>query len=96
MTFLLISSTLCRREIILFDGALITFYLGICSIGHMVKDYLVRKQICFCHFFRLAARDLLYAPSHKKLTYTTIFVTPVNKTEEIFIHTCMHIHKYIH
>ena len=67
---------------VLFNGALNTFYLQLYGAGHMVKDYSARKEACSHHYigysFWLAARVLLYAPSHRQdSTYTTAFVTPV-------------------
>ena len=43
---------------ILFNDALNTFYLRLYGVGHMVKD--------MGYSLRLAARVLLYAPSHRE------------------------------
>ena len=54
---------------VLFNDALNTFYLRLYAVGHMVKDHSVREET-HCHHmgyvFRLAARVLLYAPSHRQ------------------------------
>ena len=53
---------------VLFNDALNTFYLRLYGVRHMVKDHsIVRKETCCRHIgysFRLAAKVLLYAPSH--------------------------------
>ena len=55
---------------LLFNDALNTFYLRLYGIRHMVKDLLDRREeICCRHIgysFRLAARVLLYASSHRQ------------------------------
>ena len=56
---------------VLFDDALNTFYLLSYDVGHMVirTILIVRKETRCCHIcysFRLAARVLLYAPSHRQ------------------------------
>ena len=65
---------------VLFNDALNTFYLLSYGIGYMIKDHSDRKRIHCHHYmgysFRLAERDLLYAPSHR-ITHTAAFVTPV-------------------
>ena len=38
----------------------------------MAKDHSGRHYMGYC--FRLAARDILYAPSHIKIAHTTAFV----------------------
>ena len=70
-----------KEENVLFNDALNTFYLGLYGVRHMVKNYLVREETRRRHYmeysFRLAARDLLYAPSHTQdiayhgLSYTS-------------------------
>ena len=51
---------------VLFNDALNTFYLRLYGVGHMVKD----------HSFRLTARVLLYAPSHRQdSTYHSLCYT---------------------
>ena len=52
---------------VLFDNAINTFYLRLYGDRHMVKDHSNRKETRCCHIgysFQLAARVLLYAPSH--------------------------------
>ena len=55
---------------VLFNDALNTFYLRLYGIKHMVITILiVREETRCCHInysFRLAARVLLYAPSHRQ------------------------------
>ena len=50
---------------VLFNDALNTFYLRLYGVGHMVKDH---TESCrhMGYSFRLAARVLLYAPSHRQ------------------------------
>ena len=38
---------------------------------------------CCCYAFRLAARNLLYAPSHRWIAHTTTFVIPALVEQEI-------------
>ena len=58
---------------VLFNDALNTFYLRSHGVRHMVKDHLDREETCCQHMgysFQLAARVLLYAPSHRQdITY---------------------------
>ena len=53
---------------VLFNKALNTFYLRLYVVSHMVKEPLrYGEETCCCHTgysFRLAARVILYAPSH--------------------------------
>ena len=64
---------------VLFNNALNTFYLRLYGVGHMVKDHSdsERGNLLMPHgySFRLAARVLLYAPSHRQdstyLCYTS-------------------------
>ena len=66
---------------VLFNDALNTFYLRLYGVGHMVKDHSdMREETYCCHMgysFRLTARVLLYALSHRQestyhgLCYTT-------------------------
>ena len=54
---------------VLFNDALNTFYLRLYGVRHMVKDHLVREETRCRHMgysFRLTARVLLYAPSHRQ------------------------------
>ena len=55
---------------ILFNDALNTFYLRLYGIRHMVKDHSDRREEACCRYmhyaFRLTARVLLYAPSHRQ------------------------------
>ena len=52
-----------------FNNSLNTFYLRLYGIGHMVKDHSDSEKGNLCHhigyFFWLAARVLLYEPSHR-------------------------------
>ena len=69
--YLLLSSERTERERnVLFNGALNTFYLRLYGVRHMVKDHSkVREETCCCHIgysFRLTARVLLYASSHRQ------------------------------
>ena len=53
----------------LFNDALNTFYLRLYGVAHMVKDHSVREETrCrqMGYSFRLTARVLLYAPSHRQ------------------------------
>ena len=63
----------CRRKEgnVLFNDALNTFYLWLYSVTHMVKDHSDSEwEETPCHHmsysFRLAARVLLYASSHRQ------------------------------
>ena len=64
----------------LFNDALNTFYLQLYGIRHMIKDQLSSDSgnlLIPLHkllFFRLTARVLLYASSHRQ---DSTFVTPV-------------------
>ena len=54
---------------VLFNDALNTFYLRLYGVGHMVEDHSVREETRCRHMgysFRLTARVLLYAPSHRQ------------------------------
>ena len=61
-----------RKEgIVLFNNALSTFYLWLYGVKHMVNDHSdsEREETCCRHMgysFRLAARVLLYASSHRQ------------------------------
>ena len=60
---------LCRRKDgnVLFNDALNTFYLQLYGIRHMVKDHSdSEKGNPLPPHFQLAARGLLYAPSHRQ------------------------------
>ena len=45
---------------VLFNNALSTFYLWLYGVGHMVKNFSVREETCYCHCvgysFQLASR----------------------------------------
>ena len=54
---------------VLFNDALNTFYLWLYGIRHMVKDHSDSEETRCRHMgysFRLTARVLLYAPSHRQ------------------------------
>ena len=61
---------MCREKNVLFNDALNTFYLRLYGVRHMVKDYSdSEKGNPLRHIgysYRLAARVLLYAPSHRQ------------------------------
>ena len=50
----------------LFNDALNTFYLRLYGVRHMVKDHSDSEKRNMGYSFRLAARVLLYAPSHRQ------------------------------
>ena len=58
---------------VLFNDALNTFYLRLYGIRYMVKDHSDRREETCCrhigYSFRLAARVLLYASSHRQDMY---------------------------
>ena len=58
-----------KEENILFNDALNTFYLRLHGVTHMVNDQSLPREETRCrhmgYSFRLAARVLLYASSHK-------------------------------
>ena len=59
---------------VLFNDALNTFYLRLYGFGHMVKDHSDSEKksaaTTWATLFLLAARVLLYAPSHRQdITY---------------------------
>ena len=65
---------------VLFNDALNTFYLRLYGVRHVKRPFRYREESRCCHMgysFRLAARALLYAPSHRQdstyhgLCYTT-------------------------
>ena len=59
-----------REKNVLFNDALNTFYLRLYGIRHMVKDHSDSEKETRCrhigYSFRLTARVLLYAPSHRQ------------------------------
>ena len=62
---------------VLFNDALNTFYLRLYGIRHG-KDHSARKETHCCHMgysFRLAARDILYASSHRQDNIPQFFYT---------------------
>ena len=64
---------------VLFNDPLNTFYLRLYGVRHMVKDHSDSKRTCCRHMgysFRLTARVLLYAPSHRQdSTYHSLCYT---------------------
>ena len=62
---------------VLFNDALNTFYLRIYGIRHMVKDHSDNERGNHIGYsFQLAARVLLYAPSHRQdSTYHSLCYT---------------------
>ena len=73
LSYLLFQSVLhswCNKEgNVLFNDALNTFYIWLYGISHMVKDHSAREETRCHHMgcsFRLAARVLLYASSHRQ------------------------------
>ena len=74
-----------RERNVLFNDALNTFYLRLYGVRHMVKDHSdSEKGTCCNHIgysFRLTARVLLYAPSHR-IAHTMAFVAPVVEHHE--------------
>ena len=65
---------------VLFNDALNTFYLRLYGIGHMVKDHTDSERGNTLpphgYSFRLTARVLLYAPSHRQgSTYHSLYYT---------------------
>ena len=59
-----------RERNVLFNDALNTFYLRLYGVRHMVKDILIVRKETRCrhigYSYRLTARVLLYAPSHRQ------------------------------
>ena len=59
-----------RENFFLFNNALNTFYLRLYGIRHMVKDHSDSEKGNSCrhivYSYRLTARVLLYAPSHRQ------------------------------
>ena len=59
-----------KDDNVLFNDAFNTFHLRLYGVGHMVKDHSAKEENHFSHYkcysFRLAARVLLYAPSHRQ------------------------------
>ena len=69
-----------RKDIILFNDALNTFYLRLYGVRHMVKDHSDSEKGNPCrhigYSFQLTARVLLYAPSHRQdSTYHSLCYT---------------------
>ena len=65
------SSEVWKQGSVLFNDAINTFYLRLYGVRHiMVKDHSARGKTSCRHYmgysFRLAARVLLYAPSHRQ------------------------------
>ena len=55
-----------RKEMVLFNDALNTFYLRLYGVRHMVKDHSDRERRNMGYSFRLTTRVLLYASSHRQ------------------------------
>ena len=59
-----------RERNVLFNDALNTFYLRLYGVRHMVKDHSDSEKETRCrhigYSYRLTARVLLYAPSHRQ------------------------------
>ena len=69
-----------RERNVLFNDALNTFYLRLYGVIWLRTILIVRKETRCRHIgysYRLTARVLLYAPSHRQDNHTTAFVTPV-------------------
>ena len=69
-----------RERNVLFNDALNTFYLRLYGVRHMVKTILIVRKETRCrhisYSYRLAARVLLYAPSHRQdNTYHGLYYT---------------------
>ena len=65
---------------VLFNDALNTFYLRLYGVGHMVKEHSDSERgnplPPMDYSFRLAARVILYAPSHRQdITYHSLCYT---------------------
>ena len=64
---------------VLFNDALNAFYLRLYGVGHGKGPKIVREETCCCHMgysFRLIARVLLYALSHRQGgTYHSLYYT---------------------
>ena len=100
-----------RKELFLFNDTLNTLYLRLDGVGHMVKDHSdsEREETRYSHIgysFRLAARVLLYASSHRQdNTYHGLCYTsrgPLAGTRNSTLTTELHLaphnwmHAYIH
>ena len=60
---------ICKRERernVLFNDAINTFYLRLYGVRHMVKDHSDSEKGNIGYSYRLTARVLLYAPSHRQ------------------------------
>ena len=63
---------------VLFNDALNTLYLRLYGVKHREKYHSDSERGNPLPSFRLTARVLLYAPSHRQdLAHTTVFITPV-------------------
>ena len=75
-----ITNKIRKEGIILFNEALNTFYIRLYGVEHMTKDHsdsysgTPPPTVHEIHF-RLAARDLLYTPTHRQ--DSTAFVIPI-------------------
>ena len=63
---------------VLFNDALNTFYLRLYGVGNMVKDHSVNEETRCRHYigysFRLAVRDILYAPSPQTRYHSLFYI----------------------
>ena len=70
MVFLLLHNYIRKEENILVNDALNTFYLRLYGVRRMIKNHSSREETHCHHYmdysFLLAARDLLYASSHRQ------------------------------
>ena len=77
--FIYIGLTNGKEGNVLFNDALNAFYLRLYGVGHMVKDHSDSERgnplPPHRHSFRIAARVLLYASSHRQ--NSTAFIVPV-------------------
>ena len=81
--------TKARERNVLFNDALNTFYLRLYGVRHMVKDHSDSEKENPCrhigYSYRLTARVLLYAPSHRQdNTYHGLcYTSRGNKSENL-------------
>ena len=77
------SNFVLRERNVLFNDALNTFYLRLFGVRHTLRTILIVRKKTRCrhigYSYRLTARVLLYAPSHRQdsTAHITAFVTPV-------------------
>ena len=61
---------------VLFNDALNKFYLRLYGVRHMLKDHSDSENRHIGYFFRLTARVLIYAPTHREdITYHSLCYT---------------------